>query len=444
MKQRINYSLALIALIAIISATIAITFIFYGQFQAQVKKDLKQNAALLMETDVFQNAYADKSEISTVLSDISSETFRITWIDSDGTVLFDDEKNASGLSNHLDRPEIQQALKTGEGEITRHSDTFDLNTYYYALLLDNGTVLRVSSELITIFSVLVSALPVIAIISALILFGCVLIGHLLTKQLLLPIKEMADNLDDSQTISTYKELEPFVNKIRMQHENILAAAKIRQDFTANVSHELKTPITAISGYCELIENRLIDPESEVHIIRQIHRNTDNLLSLITDIIQLSELDHHELPRTFEDIDLYETAKECIENQQAYAAKYHITLTCTGESAHIHADKGLIREMIDNLVQNAIKYNKENGSVAVSVTLTDDHPTLCVKDTGIGISPENQERIFERFYRVDKSRSRQTGGTGLGLAIVKHIAQIHSAEISLESAIGKGTSISVLF
>ncbi len=444
MKQRINYCLALIALIAIITATIAITFIFYGQFQNQVKKDLKQNAKLLMQTDIFQNAYTNKDDMSDLLSSFSSDTFRITWIDSDGTVLFDDEKNASGLSNHIDRPEIQNAFKTGEGEIARHSDTFNMDTYYYALLLDNGTVLRVSTEAITILGVFLSALPIIVVISILILLGCVFIGHLLTKQLLRPIREMAENLDNSHTVPTYKELEPFVNKIRIQHENILAAAKMRQDFTANVSHELKTPITAISGYCELMENGLITPESEVHIIHQIHRNTDNLLSLITDIIQLSELDHHELPRTFETVDLYETAKECVENQLAFAAKYHINLSCAGVSASIHADKGLIREMIDNLIQNAVKYNTENGSVRVSVVMTDNHPTLCVKDTGIGISPENQERIFERFYRVDKSRSRETGGTGLGLAIVKHIAQIHSAEISLESAIGKGTSIFVSF
>lgn len=444
MKQKINLRLAMIALIAIITTTIGITFVYYNLFQRQVEKDLRQNAELLMETEVFQNAYTSGKEGAKSLEHLSAGNLRITWVDADGTVLFDNDTAIAGLSNHLDRPEIKMAIEKGEGESVRRSDTMNMNTFYYALLLDNGTVLRVSTQARTIFSVLVTALPVIAAIIVLVLLGCILIGYLLTRQLMKPIEEMAEHLDDGNSVHSYKELEPFADKIRSQHENILAAAKSRQDFTANVSHELKTPITAISGYAELIENHLVDEDAEVHVAGQIRHNADRLLSLVTDIIQLSELDHSELPRKYEQTDLLSVAKECVNEYLPVAAKKSIEITCNGTSATVSADRGLIREMIDNLLQNAIRYNKENGSVQVYVTSENGHPLISVKDTGIGIPADQLNRVFERFYRVDKSRSRDTGGTGLGLAIVKHIVEIHSAEISIDSEVDKGTNITVKF
>lgn len=444
MKQRINLRLGLIALIAIISASIGITFIYYGIFQNQIREDLKQSARLLMETEVFQNAYEGNSDNASALKSISAGNLRITWIDTDGTVLFDNDTDAAVLSNHLDRPEIAAAIEEGEGESIRKSDTMNMNTFYYALRLENGTILRVSMQARNISSVLVSALPVIACISLVILIMCVLIGHFLTRQLMKPIQEMAENLDSFDGVSAYKELEPFAQRIRIQHENILAVAKSRQDFTASVSHELKTPITAISGYAELIENRMVAWEEDARIAQQIRHNADRLLSLVTDIIQLSELDHHELQRNFEQVDLYAVAKECINEYEPIAEKKSVKLNLSGVSAGIKADRSLIREMIDNLLQNAVRYNKENGSVDVNVSIKDGHPILSVSDTGIGIAPEHQERVFERFYRVDKSRSRETGGTGLGLAIVKHVAEIHGASITLESTVGEGTRITVTF
>ena len=444
MKQRINIRLSLIALIAIVTTIIGITQVYYRLFQGQVRNDLKQIADLLVETELFQNAYAEGKENTEDLGRLSSENLRITWIDKDGTVLFDNDTDISGLSNHLNRPEIQMAFGSGEGESTRRSDTMNMNTFYHARLLENGTVLRVSTQARNVTSVLLTALPVIAVIIILILLGCVLIGHLLTRQLMKPMEKMAENLDNSSMDPVYRELEPFAKKIRLQHEDILAAAKSRQDFTANVTHELKTPLTAISGYAELMENRLADPNDVVHIAQQIRHNADRLLSLITDIIQLSELDHRELPRKLEPIDLLTIAKECVHEQTPIAAQEGISLSCNGDSAIITADRVLIREMLDNLVQNAIMYNVENGTVDVSVQKENGRPFVSVKDTGIGISPEHQARIFERFYRVDKSRSRETGGTGLGLAIVKHIADIHSAEIQLTSVLGEGTEIRVCF
>ncbi len=444
MKQKINLRLGLIALIAVLATTIGITLVYYSLFQKQVRTDLKQYASLLADTEVFQNAYEPDMQNDEKLVHFSSGNIRITWIDENGTVLFDNDTNVSGLSNHIDRPEIQLAFQNGEGESTRRSDTMGMNTFYYAQLLDNGTVLRVSTQARTITSVLVTALPVIAAISAVILMGCVLIGHLLTGQLMKPLEVMAEHLDDDSSITVYKELEPFKDKIRSQHENILAAAKSRQDFTANVSHELKTPITAISGYAELIENNLADPESIHHIASEIRHNADRLQSLITDIIQLSELDHRELPRTFEPMDLYAAAKECVNDLQTQAAAKHVALTCRGISAGITADRALIREMIENLVQNGIRYNRENGSVEVYVSIQKEHPMISVKDSGIGIPADQLDRIFERFYRVDKSRSRETGGTGLGLAIVKHIVELHNAELMIQSNVGEGTEIVITF
>ncbi|MCR5431830.1 MAG: two-component sensor histidine kinase [Lachnospiraceae bacterium] len=443
MKQKINLRLGLIALVAILTTAIGVTIVYYSLFQKQVRDDLKQNAWLLVETNVFQDAYAQGIESAKKLKIDDPGNLRITWIDSDGSVLLDNDTDVSELTNHMDRPEIQQALETGEGESTRRSDTMNMNTFYYALLLENGTVLRVSTQARTIVNVLLTALPVIGGIVAVILLGCVLIGHLLTGQLMKPLEVMAENMDEGGA-PVYKELEPFANKIRSQHENILAAAKSRQDFTANVSHELKTPITAISGYAELIENNMVDKNDEVHIAKQIRHNADRLKSIVNDIIKLSELDNFEMTGTFENIDLYAVAKECVNDAKTLADKKQISLTCKGTSAGIKADKTLIREMIDNLVQNGIRYNKDKGSLFVEVLIEGSHPILKVKDTGIGIPADRLDRVFERFYRVDKSRSRQTGGTGLGLAIVKHIAELHSAEITINSTLGIGTEIVVRF
>ena len=255
---------------------------------------------------------------------------------------------------------------------------------------------------------------------------------------------MAQNLEDSSAGTEYKELIPFMNTIRMQHENILAAAKSRQDFTANVSHELKTPLTAISGYAELIENHMVDASQEEHIAQEIRRNADRLVTLINDIIRLSELDHSQNQQGFEQLDLYAVASECTEALAMNAQKRNISLTLTGSTCMVRANREMMRELMDNLCQNAIRYNNEGGYVHVTIGEINDKPTLIVQDNGIGIPKNQQERVFERFYRVDKSRSRETGGTGLGLAIVKHIVELHDAKLFLDSEVGKGTTIRVEF
>lgn len=449
MKQKINLRLLGIAVAAVIATMLSMTVIFYGLFQKQVRNDLRISADVLKATGLFQQEYesgAVQRDVDAELEKIFVDTkdLRITWIDQDGTVLFDNDNKASILENHADRPEIQEAFQEGESESVRRSDTMDKNTYYYAVQLEDGTVLRVSAEARNMVSVFVTAFPVIILIMASIILICAFFAHLLTKQLLQPIRRMAENIEDTSEVPVYKELIPFVNTIRAQHENILAAARSRQDFTANVSHELKTPLTAISGYAELIENHMVDGEQETRFAGQIRQNADRLLSLINDIIRLSELDSRGEQIAFEQMDLFEAAENCMELLRVNAARRDISLTLRGESCMIRGNRNMITELIDNLCQNAIRYNNEGGAVKVFVYMENDKPTLTVSDTGIGIPKDQQDRVFERFYRVDKSRSKQTGGTGLGLAIVKHIVELHDAVIFLDSEVGKGTTIRVEF
>lgn len=445
MKQKINLRLTLIALIAILATSFGLTGVYYNLLRQQVREDIQVNAELLRDSGLFRKPdWKDIQTQSEFFRALIQETLRVTWIDEDGDVLFDNDTDAAGLGNHLDRPEIKAAIANGVGESVRHSETAANDNYYYALLLDNGTILRVSRQARTFASVMLTAAPIILSVMALSLVLCIVIGHMLTISILAPIDDMAEHIDDHERPIEYKELEPFAKKIRTQHEGILAAAKSRQDFTANISHELKTPLTAISGYAELIENQMIAPEQETHIAKQIRHNSNRLLTLINDIIKLAELDHSEIQRQFVPENLYSIAKNICESLQMAAGKKNVTLRCVGEDTVFAADRDLLQELVGNLVQNAIQYSNAGGYVLVKVSHENGKTVLAVEDNGIGIPADQQERIFERFYRVDKSRSRESGGTGLGLAIVKHIAEIHQAEISVNSLPGRGTTIIVTF
>lgn len=433
MKQKINIMLIAISTLAILATMCSITLVYYRLFQEQIKKDLRTQARILSTTGLHELAQNDDI--------IGDKEIRITWIADNGDVLFDND--ASNLSNHLDRPEVADAFKNGTGESVRKSDTMNMRTFYYAIRLDDGTVLRVSTEARGIVSVFISTSVIVLLIIMVIIIICVIISSLITRQILEPIKVMADSLDNLNVSVKYKELAPFAARIREQHEKILAAAKIRQDFTANVSHELKTPLTAISGYAELIENKMVDEEQQVKFAASIRKHAETLVSLVNDIIRLSELDHKESLPEFTKVDLYEIAKDRIEFLKNNAREKNIKMSLKGERCIVTSDKGLIEELIDNLVQNAIRYNVVNGSVDVFVKQDGNRAQLEVSDTGIGIPLKDQSRVFERFYRVDKSRSKDTGGTGLGLAIVKHIVELHDGEIQLSSEPGKGTSIRII-
>ena len=227
-------------------------------------------------------------------------------------------------------------------------------------------------------------------------------------------------------------------------EELLKNSKMRQEFTSNVTHELKTPLTTISGYAELIETGLATGDDIVRFAKGIHKSANRLLILINDIIRLSELDNEEEEMVTEPLNLYQLAATCVEMLETNAEKHQVTISIQGENSFIEGNKMMMEELLYNLCDNAIRYNNENGTVLVDVHTDGEHVNLTVKDTGIGISKEHQERIFERFYRVDKSRSKSTGGTGLGLAIVKHIVEKHHAKLTLESEVGQGTSMQIVF
>lgn len=436
MKKKINLRLLGIAFIAMVITMACMTGIYYQVFVRQVHQDLKTDANILKSTVTFS-----RDDMTGLSVDI--ESLRITWIDENGTVLFDSIADEESMENHLDRPEISAALKKGEGKSIRNSDTMNMNTFYYALRLEDGTVLRLATEARSPFNLLISIMPTMLVVLVVVVVLCIILADILTRQLIRPIEIIADHLEEIREDEVDKELVPFLNTIRAQHENILLAAKSRQDFTANVSHELKTPLTAISGYAELIENHMVGPEQETHFAQEIQKNSTRLLSLINDIINLSELDGEEAV-SYEILDLYELAKGSMEALSVNAQKNGVHLHFSGKPVTLRCNRNMMCELLDNLCQNGIRYNHPGGDVWVEVSTNEKGAYLMVKDNGIGIPKEHQERIFERFYRVDKSRSRETGGTGLGLAIVKHIVGLHDGTISLQSEDGQGTTIHVQF
>ncbi len=273
----------------------------------------------------------------------------------------------------------------------------------------------------------------------------VIISIAITKSIIKPIEELGKNLDNIDNVQVYDELKPLVDALKQEKEKQKALDKQKKQFTANVSHELKTPLTSIAGYAELIEAGIAKEPDIKPFASIIRRQALRLVTLSEDIIQLSQLEESsDTEIVFASVDIYETAKQCIEVLSINAKSKGIRITLEGESTFIKANQTLLEELIYNLCDNAIRYNKDNGNITVKIIKTPDGVTLSVSDTGIGIAEEYQEHIFERFFRVDKSRSKATGGTGLGLAIVKHIAHIHNAELRLDSILNVGTTISVHF
>lgn len=413
------------------------TVIFYELFKSEVVDELKTYADVIKETQSYDQILQGEY-------DPDVDDLRITMIKKDGKVFYDSFADAKKMENHANRQEVRQALKHGNGKAIRTSDTLDKNTFYYAVRLDDGNILRVAKESRSIWSVFIKVMPAILILIFVILAISKMLSDVLTKSLLLPIEQMSENLDHLEDITTYKELMPFINTIQEQHKNILMNAKMRQEFTANVSHELKTPLTAISGYSELIQNGMTNEEETIRFAGEIHKSAKRLLTLINDTIRLSQLDTSEQKVIYEAIDLYKIAEDCVNMLKFSAENHGITISIHGTNAYLEGNKEMLEEVVYNLCDNAIRYNNEGGKVDVTVKPVKGKIYLCVEDNGIGISKEHQERIFERFYRVDKSRSKSTGGTGLGLAIVKHIIQQHGAHMELTSEKGKGTKIEIEF
>lgn len=440
MKKKINIRFIMIAALAIVVTALSAMLVYYNILKEQVFGDLKAYAHVIELLNIDDLAAGIEKDPYNPIDD----DLRITLIGAEGEVLYESLLNKDEMDNHNERPEIIEAREKGEGEAIRYSATSGTHTFYYAERLQNGNVLRIGRDSVSVNRIMVNTLVIVLVIALCILFVCMGISHYLTKKLVEPIEKLATNIMLVDENNVYEEIRPFVNTIKEQHVNIINNAQLRQEFTANVSHELKTPLTAISGYAELIGNGMTGKEDTIRFSNEIHSNANRLLSLINDIIKLSELDEADHQMEMERIDLYKLAKNCVQMMQVTAEKQGIRLTLQGESTMAMANKGLMDEVFYNLCSNAIRYNKPGGSVTVTVGTKDERPFLSVADTGIGIPKECQERVFERFYRVDKSRSKSTGGTGLGLAIVKHIVAQHNAALHLDSELGEGTTIEIVF
>ena len=435
MKKKILTYFIYIILAATAAATVMMGLLSYNMFEEHVLSSLRDEAAALAAL-VEEGGEARLQELDGGV--------RVTLIREDGSVTYDSEANPAEMGSHAQRPEVVQALESGEGSDVRNSQTVSRNTFYFALRMVDGGVVRVAQEASNIWSIYLSAAPMIVLLLALLVGVCVWAARVLTARLVGPIEQMTAHLDNVSGVARYPELEPFMQMIERQHEEILRSADMRVEFTANVSHELKTPLTSISGYAELIESGMAEGDMVKRFAGEIHKSANRLLTLINDIIRLSQMDSPEQELHTESVNLAQVAQATVEQLRLSAAKMQVSLNLDARPAIVLADRRMMEELIYNLTDNAIRYNVRGGSVRVAVHPVRDRVIVCVQDTGIGISAEHQEHIFERFYRVDKSRSKATGGTGLGLAIVKHIAAKHNATISVDSELGRGTTITVSF
>ncbi len=546
---------SLLTVCLVLAATIALIMgLLFHFFEKQIQKELANEAGFLAHA--LENEGAGYFDSFDNKNNKLAGNNRITWIDENGTVLFDSRADVSELDNHADRDEIKTAMKEGKGMSTRYSKTLTEKTVNYAIRLSDGSILRVSTEQYTVVTILMGMLQPILFIMFVALILTLVLSARVSKAIIEPINKL--DLEIPENNDTYEELTPLLRKIADQKETIgeqLADARkkqkefnlitenmsegflvidadanlltynsaalnlleitppadrsvllfcrakefrgvisdvlsgikaentmvreersyslianpvyekesvigavvvilditerekrdmLRREFTANVSHELKTPLTSISGFAELMKAGDVLENDVTDFSKSIYDEAQRLITLVNDIIKISELDGQSIPYEKETVDLYELSKEVIGRLEKEADKKNITFHLIGGRAEIIGVHKILEEMLYNLCDNAMKYNKENGTVDVLVNQTGDGVNVIVRDTGIGIPISHQDRVFERFYRVDKSHSKKVGGTGLGLAIVKHGALYHHAKLSLESTVDVGTVVTIAF
>ena len=389
------------ALMAFILATgliMGTTFAYFADVQRQQLKTETEMAALAV--DALQTGYLEK---------LPEENYRVTWISPDGQVLYDSDMAASQMENHLEREEVQAALRKGYGESQRYSGTMTVKMLYSAQRLADGSVLRLSMPQQTILMVIWDMALPIGFILLVVIGVSVAIAARETKKA---------NQEETEAM--------------------------RREFTANVSHELKTPLHSISGFAELLKNGMVMEQDTGYFAEKIYNEAQRMIKLVQDIIILSRLDEGQENTTRSAVNLYQLAEGVIANLEPMADKNGITIELIGQQVVMEGIPHLLNSMLFNICENAIKYNKPEGSVLVEVSEIAGHPRITVRDSGIGIPMRDRSRIFERFYRVDKSHSKEVGGTGLGLSIVKHAARLHNAKLDVDSIVGEGTLITVKF
>lgn len=436
MRKKIQRSMVMVLAVTLLLSYIILTLITYNTNLSTLESEVRQEAEYI-RTAINISGAGYLEEMDGV-----DWTTRVTQIDENGDVLYDTRRDSSTLENHSGRKEVREALAEGEGEDVRMSDTVGQEMYYYALLLDDGTVLRASKSMDGLVRTALGNLPVMAGLAAIMLILAYFMAKWQTRHLVKPIYDL--DLEHPLDNETYDELTPFLEAMDRQNKEKEAVSNMRKEFSANVSHELKTPLTSISGYAEIMKNGMVRPQDIPLFSERIYKEARRLITLVEDIIKLSKLDEESVELEKQDVDLYELTREIISRLSPQASQKSIRMEVTGEPVKYFGIRQILDEMIYNVCENAIKYNNEYGRVSVWVGNTLDGPKITVSDTGIGIPEEHHERIFERFYRVDKSHSKERGGTGLGLSIVKHGALLHGAKVSVESTPGRGTRIEMQF
>ncbi len=445
-------ALTMFAVGVAVVATLAAAFVFHATLVDDAKHELTDQCATIAASLNSDDTTDTDQDIVRMLT---PQKMRATLVAPDGTVIYDTKFEASSLPNHADRQEIQEALSSGTGETERPSDTAGNVSLYYAQRLDSGDVLRLSEDRESVTAIFTHDIGLLVSIVALVVLGAWAASRMLSKRLVKPILDIDTTAAKAE--APYRELEPLVDRLNDQQAELIAqmdklrdADAYRLEFTANVTHELKTPIASIQGAAELIRDGIARPEDIPEFAGRIYSSARRLSSLVSDILTLSKMDESERagdsqllgPKT--ECDLCQIAGDVTDRLQDKAERAGVRLTLEGQKCMVVGNAGLLDEMVSNLCDNAIRYNRVNGKVYVWVYQIAGRPTVSVSDTGIGIPEEAQPKVFERFYRVDKSRSRSNGGTGLGLAIVKHAAAFHNAKIDLKSKLGEGTTITVTF
>ncbi len=444
MRKRIFRNVLAVALAVLAVSTALIVTIMYDSFTERSRDELVTEA-------LFIAAGVEGGGLTYLEAVETDKTSRITWIAADGAVLFDSQSDAAAMENHVDREEVAEALDVGEGFSERYSTTLSETTYYYARILPDGTVLRVSATENSIFSMMFDMIWPLATVIAAVVVGTFLLAKYIARKIVKPINEL--DLEHPEQNDTYKEVRPLLHRLEKQYQRIAeeveAREALRREFSANVSHELKTPLTSISGIAEIMQSGMVGAEDVPHFAGNIYKESQRLIALVGDIMKISQLDENQVQLEKEPVDLAQLAAEELERARYAAGQRNVQLRLQvpregGRQPVVTGVRQILQEMVFNLIDNAIKYNRDGGTVIVEAGYQGGRIVLSVADTGIGIPEEDQDRVFERFYRVDKSHSKAIGGTGLGLSIVKHGALYHKAAVELESKVGSGTKITIRF
>lgn len=456
LSSRVFATIFSIAMVIIVAFTVVGTGFIQGRLAELTRSEL------VNQLDVVSAALDGSDDEIAMLRHLKLQDARVTLVDTDGTVLYDSDESPAMLPNHKDRPEIEQAFETGSGSSERSSTTLGEVMLYEAKQLEDGRVVRLAQAQSGYMTVLLSVIGPIVCMAAVCIVALFFAARRESRAIIEPLQQVDLDHPKRNAQNAYAEMAPMLERIETQRQELKRQMKVladndrmRREFTANVTHELKTPLTTISGYAELIENGLVASEDDLRDFgARIHSEAVRLASLVSDILTLSSLDEAEhgdaevsksVLGQNEPVDLARAADSVCQRLEPVAADAHVRLVSQLAPAIVVGVPRLIDELIYNLASNAIRYNREDGSVTVSCgTDGQDRPFVCVSDTGIGIATEEQAKVFERFYRVDKSRSKARGGTGLGLAIVKHAAVFHGAMIDVKSQLGQGTTITVTF